>query len=67
MPAPEASAGPALKAPPDTIDTHIHVYGPPDRYPVAPTNRLPVPDAPLDAYKRVMDRLGIAGCVVVQP
>ena len=58
---------PAPAAPPGTIDTHIHIYGPPDRYPVAPTNLLPVPDAPLDAYKRVMDRLGIAGCVVVQP
>ncbi len=67
MPAPDTSAGPASKAPPGTIDTHIHIYGPPDRYPVAPTNLLPVPDAPLDAYKRVMDRLGIAGCVVVQP
>ena len=58
MPAPEASAGPALKAPPGTIDTHIHIYGTPDRYPVAPTNLLPVPDAPLDAYKRNASAVG---------
>jgi len=61
---PAESASPA---PPGTVDTHIHIYGPPDRYPVAPTNVLPVPDAPLAAYEAVMARLGIARCVVVQP
>ena len=54
-------------APPGTVDTHMHVYGARDRYPVAPTNRIPVPDAPLAAYEPVMARLGIAACVVVQP
>ena len=66
MPA-TAAPGPAFRAPPGTVDTHIHVYGPEDRYPVAPTNRLPVPDAPLGAYEALMARLGIARCVVVQP
>jgi D-galactarolactone isomerase len=58
---------PIFRAPPGTVDTHIHLYGPPDRYPVAPTNVLPVPDAPLSAYEAVMPCLGIARCVVVQP
>ena len=62
-----SSSGPAFRVPPGTIDTHIHIYGPMDRYPVAPTNRMPVPDAPLAAYEEVMQHLGIAACVVVQP
>lgn len=65
MPAAETAS--VAPAPPGTVDTHIHIYGPPDRYPVAPTNVLPVPEAPLAAYRALMARLGIAACVVVQP
>lgn len=56
------------KAPDGTVDTHLHIYGPADRYPVAPTSRVPVPPgASLDAYRQVMERLGITRVVVVQP
>ncbi len=62
----EPAGGP--RAPDGTVDTHIHIYGPPDRYPAAPTARVPAPPgASLDAYRRLMDRLNIARCVVVQP
>lgn len=48
-------------------DCHMHAYGRPDKYPVAPTNVLAVPDAPVSAYRAVMAELGIARAVVVQP
>ncbi len=66
MPAAESASG--VRAPDGTVDTHLHIYGPPDRYPAAPTARVPaVPGASLDAYARLMDRLNIARSVVVQP
>ena len=58
---------PRHSAPPGTCDTHMHVYGPPEIYPEAPTSRLPPPDAPLPAYREVMARLGIERVVIVQP
>jgi D-galactarolactone isomerase len=45
----------------------MHVYGPKDEYPVAPTTPFPVPDKGVSAYRRVMARLGIERVVVVQP
>lgn len=49
-------------------DCHMHIYGPPERYPVAPTNPSPVPFAyDLDAYRAVKARLGLTRTVVVQP
>lgn len=58
---------PRFKAPPGTCDCHIHFYGPPERYPEAPTSPFPAPDAPVSAYRQVMARLGIERVVVVQP
>jgi D-galactarolactone isomerase len=67
MPARE-TPGVGGKAPAGTVDTHIHIYGPAERYPVAPTARVPVPPGgSLENYRRLMDRLGLARCVVVQP
>jgi D-galactarolactone isomerase len=68
MPAAETETTARGRAPDGTVDTHIHFYGPPDRYPPAPGAPVPaVPGASLDAYRRIMDRLNIARCVVVQP
>jgi len=67
-PAPKTTgARPRLQAPPAACDTHIHVYGPRDRYPLAPTCAVVPPDAPVPAYRAVMDRLGLGRVVVVQP
>lgn len=63
----DTSAPPKTKAPAATCDTHLHIYGPQDRYPVAPTSPFPVPDAPVAAYRKVMARLGIERAVIVQP
>jgi len=53
--------------PPGTCDTHIHVYGPRDRYPLAPTSPFTPPDAPVEEYIKLMQRLGIDRVIVVQP
>jgi D-galactarolactone isomerase len=59
---------PKLQAPAGSCDCHLHVYGTPDRYPVAPTNVRPVPlAATVGDYQRVMQQLGIQRSVIVQP
>ena len=58
---------PQLQAPPGACDTHIHIYGPGNRYPVAATNVLPVPKASAEDYLAVMTRLNLSRAVVVQP
>jgi D-galactarolactone isomerase len=46
----------------------MHIYGPPERYPAAPTNPSPVPfTSDLVAYRKVQARLGLGRTVVVQP
>ncbi len=61
-------ATPRLPVPPGATDCHMHIYGPAQRYPVAPTNPSPVPfGADLGAYRAVRDRLGLTRTVVVQP
>lgn len=58
---------PRLKMPRGGCDTHMHVYGDPQRYPEAPTSPFTPPPASVDAYRKVMVRLGIERVVVVQP
>jgi len=54
--------------PPGATDCHMHIYGPPERYPVAPSNPSPVPFAyDLPRYRAVQARLGLTRTVVVQP
>jgi D-galactarolactone isomerase len=49
-----------------TCDCHIHVFGPEDRYPAAPTSPFETPNAPLSAYREIMKNLGIERVVIVQ-
>jgi D-galactarolactone isomerase len=56
---------PRLKAPSGTCDTHMHIYDP--KYPRAPTAAFDGPKAPLSAYLKVRERLGIDRTVIVQP
>jgi D-galactarolactone isomerase len=48
-------------------DCHVHFYGAPERYPLAPTNAYQPPLATVGAYRSVMERLGITHVVAVQP
>ena len=65
MPANESTLKPKLKAPPGTCDTHMHIYDP--KYPKAPTAKIDAPAAPVSAYQKMCERLGIERTVVVQP
>ncbi len=57
----EAAA--SRKTPPGICDTHMHVYGPPERF---PGSRLE-PDATFEHYLALRHRLGIERTVYVQP
>jgi D-galactarolactone isomerase len=57
-------AAPRLKAPAGTCDTHIHFYR--DGVPTLPGTLTP-PQATVADYRQVMQWLGIARVVVVQP
>ena len=57
---------PKLVAPPGACDTHLHVYGPFDRYPlVAERNYDPDPHSTLDHYLKVHRTLGLERAVIV--
>lgn len=56
---------PGFKAPPGTVDTHMHVYE--DRFPLAPTATFKPPHAPASEYRKVQAALGIQRAVVIQP
>jgi D-galactarolactone isomerase len=56
-----------LKPPPGTTDTHMHIYGPAERYPKrSPEATIPARRADVAAYREVMRRVGIERVVVVQ-
>jgi predicted TIM-barrel fold metal-dependent hydrolase len=57
---------PKLKAPPGACDTHLHVYGPPDKYPLSPDrNYTPDPRSTLEDYLEVHRSLGLERAVIV--
>jgi D-galactarolactone isomerase len=59
---------PRLPVPPGACDTHMHIYGPAERYPLAPTAaKAPPFHADLAAWRAVLARLGLSRTVVVQP
>ena len=64
---PGGMAGPKLKAPPGAVDTHMHFYGPREKYPWAPSRVNDPPLAWVDDYRAVKKWLGIERTVIVQP
>ena len=57
---------PRLIAPPGACDTHLHIYGPFDTYPlVAERNYSPDPHSTLDNYLKVHRALGLDRAVIV--
>ncbi|MEO8560252.1 MAG: hypothetical protein ABI439_14370, partial [Rhodospirillales bacterium] len=65
MPMPEFVTKPREATPAGACDTHIHVYDP--KYKLAPTAKLAAPHAPVAAYAKMMQRLGLDRVVIVQP
>jgi predicted TIM-barrel fold metal-dependent hydrolase len=56
---------PRLAVPPNACDCHMHIYD--SRFPVAPTATLRPPDATVDDYRLLQQRIGTVRNVVVQP
>ena len=65
--APQANTRrPKLAPPPGACDTHLHVYGLPHTYPLAPErNYDPDPHSTLDDYLKVHRTLGLERAVIV--
>jgi predicted TIM-barrel fold metal-dependent hydrolase len=57
---------PRFKLPPGACDTHLHIYGPFDQYPLAPARHYdPDPHSTLDDYLKVQNALGLERAVIV--
>lgn len=57
---------PKLNAPPGACDSHIHVYGPRERFPSLPVHGREMEDHYLDDYIKVRDALGLTRTVIIQ-
>lgn len=58
---------PRFAVPDGACDTHMHVFGPPDRYPYSAARTYTPPDATLADYQAVAAALGVTRTVFVQP
>ncbi len=58
---------PHPNAPPLTCDCHFHIFGPYERFPLHPGRAYEPPEASIEAYQDVANRIGIQRMVVVQP
>ncbi len=56
---------PRLKAPPGACDTHLHLYGPFDKYPLSSNDYTPALPSTLDDYLEVYRGLGIDRAVIM--
>ena len=57
---------PDFAMPEAACDTHMHVFGPIDRYPSGPNAKYAKPEGTLEQYRAVASRLGLARMVLVQ-
>ena len=65
---PDADVHPVrFKVPRGAWDTHIHAIGAVERFPLAADRSYTPAQVPIEAYVALMDRLGLAHAVLVQP
>ena len=64
---PRMPAAPRHALPQGACDTHCHVFGPYTRFPLQHPSSYAAPDAPAPRYLRMLDTLGAARGVLVQP
>ena len=57
----------SVSLPRGACDCHCHVFGPVARYPYAKPRSYTPDDAPLEAYLALLNRLGFARGVLIQP
>ncbi len=58
---------PNFTPPPNSCDTHFHVFGPPELFPFVATHEYTPPAAPLEHYQKMLTVIGVERAVVVQP
>jgi predicted TIM-barrel fold metal-dependent hydrolase len=56
---------PRFRAPAGAIDTHTHIFGPNAVYPFSPTRPYSPPDAPLEMFRAVHEKIGVTRAVIV--
>jgi len=56
---------PDFKLPAKSCDTHTHIFGPASRYPFAPNRPYNPPEAPLEAFRALHEKIGVERCVIV--
>jgi len=56
---------PKFKLPPLACDAHCHIFGPADKYPYAPDRSYTPPDAPLEMFRALHEKLGVERAVIV--
>lgn len=67
MPPDPNTRKPSFVPPPNSCDTHFHIFGPPEEFPFASTRQYTPPAAPLEHYLQMTEVIGIQRGVVVQP
>lgn len=55
-----------VRPPAGSVDCHAHVFGPYARFPLAAGRRYSPPEASVDDYLAMLDRVGLARAVLVQ-
>ncbi|MBS7812756.1 amidohydrolase family protein [Roseococcus pinisoli] len=66
VPANARTNAPREKAPPGSCDSHFHIFGPYDRFPMSPTRPYTPPAALIDHYLDMAGTIGLDRRVVVQ-
>lgn len=56
---------PAFVPPPGACDSHAHIFGPADRYPLDPQRTFNPPRAGIEDYRRMLATLGLQRAVIV--
>lgn len=67
MRAAQTLARPAFAVPAGACDSHVHVFGPAERYPRVPKPHYTLPDGNLDQLRSALGALGVERFVIVQP
>jgi 2-pyrone-4,6-dicarboxylate lactonase len=63
----ETISRPTFLPPSGAWDTHVHIFGSPERYPHVEKPHYTLPDGTLAQYRSLMPRLGVERFVIVQP
>ena len=57
----------AFTPPAGSCDCHVHVYGPPERFPFVESHRERSPDGPAPKLEEMHQTIGVDHCVIVHP